>query len=92
MAGKEMAMIYDLVFSAPRIREEIKLTITVSSKNLLMLCLLVENGIHPVKEKSEQLAELLSKETVAELGGLIPEILKKGGSDLFDFYEKLKRF
>ena len=57
----------------------------------MLFCLLVENGINPSKERAEELAGLLSKETAAELTGLIPEILKKGGPGLHEFYEKLKQ-
>jgi hypothetical protein len=55
-----------------------------------MICLLIENGINPGKERAEELTGLLSKEMATELGVLIPEILKKGGPGLFEFYEKLK--
>ena len=89
---KEMTKIYDLVLNGPGMAEEFKLSINMSRKHLLLFCLLVENGISPGKEKADELAALLSKETAAEMSALIPEMLKKGGAGLYDFYERLKTF
>jgi len=85
-----MTKIYDLVLNGPGMSEEFKLSFPVSRRHLLLFCLLVENGINPVKEKAEEMAALLSKETQAELAALVPEILKKGGPGLLEFYERLK--
>jgi hypothetical protein len=90
MASKEMVKIYDLVLNGPGMGEEFKLNLAVSRRQLLLVCLLVEHGVNPVKERAEELAALLSKETSAELSALIPEILKKGGQGLLEFYERLK--
>jgi hypothetical protein len=90
MANREMTKIYDLVLNGPGMSEEFKLSFPVSRRHLLLFCLLVENGINPVKEKAEEMAALLSKETQAELAALVPEILKKGGPGLLEFYERLK--
>ena len=87
-----MTKIYDLVLNGPGMSEEFKLSFPVSRRHLLLFCLLVENGINPVKEKADELAGLLSKETQAELTALVPEILKKGGPGLLEFYERLKSF
>jgi hypothetical protein len=92
MAIKEMTKIYELALNGPGMGEEFKLSFPVSRRQVLLLCLLVENGINPVKEKAEELAGLLSGETRQELAGLIPEILKKGGPGLLEFYERLKAF
>ena len=87
-----MSKVLELVLNGPGMCEGFKLSFTVSRRHLLLFCLLVENGINPSKERAEDLAGLLSKETAAELGALVPEILKKGGPGLFEFYEKLKQF
>ena len=85
MANREMTKIYDLVLNGPGMSEEFKLSFPVSRRHLLLFCLLVENGINPVKEKAEELAALLSKETQQELAALVPEILKKGGRGCWSF-------
>lgn len=90
MPTKEMVRVYELVLNGPGIGEPFKLSFSVGRKQLLLICLLMENGVNPGKERAEELAGLLTKETAAELGELIPEILKKGGPGLLEFYEKLK--
>jgi hypothetical protein len=92
MANKDVTRIYELALNGPGMSEEFKLSFPVSRRHLLLFCLLVENGINPVKEKAEELVALLSKETQQELAALIPEILKKGGPGLYEFYERLKTF
>jgi hypothetical protein len=92
MANREMVKIYELALNGPGMGEEFKLSFPVSKRHLLLFCLLVENGINPVKEKAEELAGLLSAETRQELAALIPEILRKGGPGLLEFYERLKAF
>jgi hypothetical protein len=90
MAAKDAIKVYELVLNGPGMTDSFKLSFTVSRRHLLMICLLIENGINPGKERAEELTGLLSKEMATELGVLIPEILKKGGPGLFEFYEKLK--
>ncbi|HEV3413392.1 MAG TPA: hypothetical protein VG101_13000 [Puia sp.] len=92
MANRELTKIYELVLNGPGMSEEFKLSFPVSRRHLLLFCLLVENEINPVKERAEELATLLSAETRQELTGLIPEILKKGGPGLYEFYERLKTY
>jgi hypothetical protein len=91
MVSKEMVKIYELVLNGPGMGEEFKLVLPVSRKQLMLICLLVEQGINPGKERAEELVALLSKETAAELSNLIPEMLKKGGQGLPEFYERLKQ-
>lgn len=92
MATTEMTKIYELVLNGPGMSEEFKISFPVTKKHLLLICLLVENGIQQGKGKGEDLAGLVTKETASELAVIIPEILKKGGQGLFEFYEKLKQF
>ena len=90
MANTEMMRVYDLVLNGPGMGKAFKLSLPVSRKHLLLLCMLVENGIHPAKERTEQLSGLLSKETQEELLELIAEMLRKGGPGLSEFYDRLK--
>jgi hypothetical protein len=90
MAAKDAIKVYELVLNGPGMMDTFKLSFTISRQHLLMICLLIENGINPGKEKAEELMGLLSKEMATELGVLIPELLKKGGPGLYEFYEKLK--
>lgn len=87
-----MTKIYDLALNGYGMGEEFKLSFAVNRRHLLLFCMLVENGINPAKEKAEELAALLSAETRQEMAALIPEILKKGGQDLLELYERLKAF
>jgi hypothetical protein len=92
MANKEMTKIYELALNGPGMGVEFKLSFPVSRRQVLLFCLLVENGINPVKEKTEELAGLLSADMRQELATLIPDILKKGGPGLLEFYERLRAF
>jgi coproporphyrinogen III oxidase-like Fe-S oxidoreductase len=81
--------VYELGLNAPRMEEEFKLTIALSRRHLLLFCLLVENAMKPGKQKTEELSAVMTKEMAAEISALIPEILKKGGQGLYEFYERL---
>lgn len=90
MLSKEMERTYDLVLHGPGMGDAFKFIFPINLRDLLLICLLVENGVKPVKERSEELEVLLSDEVVAELMALVPEMLKKGGPKLLDFYDLLK--
>jgi hypothetical protein len=90
MAQRELKSVLKLMLTAPGMSSEFSLSFKVSRRHLVLFCLLVENGLNPEAKRSEELTAILSKETVAELQGLIPEILKKGGPDLLAFYEEIK--
>jgi hypothetical protein len=90
MATTEMMRVYDLVLNGPGMSKDFKLSLPVSRRHLLLFCMLVENGLNPAKERTEQLSGLVSKETQAELMQLIAEMLKKGGPGLSEFYDRLK--
>ena len=90
MPAKDLVKVYDLVLNGPGMSDEFKLNFPISRRQLLLVCLLIENGINPSKEKAEELSGLVSRESAAELAQLVPEILKKGGPGMFEFYERLK--
>ena len=92
MENKEKVRIYELALYGPRMGEEFKLSFPVSRRQMLLLCLMVENGINPEKGKAEELAGLLSAEMRQELAAMIPEILKKGGDYMPEYYARLKTF
>ena len=92
MATSELEKFYDIGLNGPGMHDSFKLSMTVSKKNLVLICLVVENCVNPGKTKAGEFTSLMTKETREELLKLIPELLTKGGTGLPEFYEKLKSF
>ena len=91
MSVNDLERKFDLILNVPGNDKPFKLNLAISGKQLLFMCLSMENGIHFGQENGDGSAGSQSMEAKAQLQALIPELLKKGGPGLLQFYEKVKQ-
>ena len=85
---KDKLKIYETVLSSPGMNEKCKVSLLISRQNILLLSRLIENGLSPNRENTDDIITLLPKESLEELLSVVLEFLKKGG--LTELHEKLK--
>ncbi len=77
----DVAKIYETLLSIPGMNESIKIPLSISRKNILLLCKVIERGL-TVKETDDKalgLPDIISKEVLNELQALPAELLEKAG-------------
>jgi hypothetical protein len=92
LAKNEVAKIYETLLSIPGMNDSVKIPLSISRKNVLLLCKVIERGLL-VKETDEKvlaLPEIISKEVLQELQALPKELLEKAG--LTEMHQKLQSF
>ncbi|NCU04905.1 MAG: hypothetical protein GXC73_13045 [Chitinophagaceae bacterium] len=92
IAKNDVAKVYDTILSIPGMNDEMKISLKISRKNLLLLNKLIERGLNG-KESNDQSISVLDtvpKETLLELSNISAELLDKAG--LTEMNEKLKAF
>ncbi len=92
IAKNDVAKVYDTILSIPGMNDEMKVSLKISRRNLLLLNKLIERGLNG-KESNDQSISVLDtvpKETLQELSNIAAELLSKAG--LTEMNEKLKAF
>ena len=86
----EIGKVYDTILSIPGMNDEIKISLKVSRKNLLLLNKVIERGLNgkETEDKSVSVLEIISKEDLKEIGCIATELLNKAG--LIEMNEKIK--
>ena len=77
----DVARIYETVLSIPGMNENVKVALTIPRKNILLLSKIIERGLS-LKEpddKSNNVLDIVTKETLQELLLLSSEILNNAG-------------
>lgn len=90
LAKTDVARIYETVLSIPGMSDNVKIALTISRKNILLLSKVVERGLS-VKEpddKSNNVLDIVPKETLQELLLLTADIPDKAG--LTEMNQKLQ--
>lgn len=92
LAKSDVAKVYETVLSIPGMNDEVKVSLKISRKNLLLLNKVIERGINgkETDDKSVSVLDAVSKETLQELGEIGGQLLQKAG--LTEMNEKLKSF
>ncbi len=92
LAKNDVAKVYDTVLSIPGMNDEVKISLKISRKNLLLLNKVIERGLNgkESEDKSISVLDTVSKETLQELGDIGGQLLQKAG--LTEMNEKLKSF
>jgi hypothetical protein len=92
LSKTDIAKLYDAVLSTPGMNETVKLDLRIPRKNVLLLSKVIDRGLSKKEgdEKEVSVLDIVSKETMEELGRLSGEILQKAG--LTDMNEKLNAF
>ncbi len=86
-----MAKVFETVLSIPGMNDSIKIQLSITRKDVLLLSKVIERGIY-VKDSSDEnnILNIASKETLEELTEIANDLLKKAG--LIEMNEKLKDF
>lgn len=90
IAKNDVAKVYDTILSIPGMNEEMKVSLKISRRNLLLLNKLIERGLNG-KESSDHSVSVLDtvpKETLQDLSDIAAQLLSKAG--LTEMNEKLK--
>jgi hypothetical protein len=92
IAKNDVAKVYDTILSIPGMNDEIKISLKISRRNLLLLNKLIERGLNGKEndDKSISVLDIVPKETLQELSEIAVELLSKAG--LTEMNEKLKTF
>jgi len=92
IAKNDMAKVYDTVLSIPGMEDEIKITLKVSRKNLLLLHKVIERGLNGTDsdDKTVSILDTLSTDTLKIVSDVANQLLNIAG--LSEMNEKLKSF
>lgn len=92
IAKNDVAKVYDTILSIPGMNDEVKISLKISRRNLLLLNKLIERGLNGKEsdDKSLNVLDTVPKETLDELSNIAQELLSKAG--LTEMNEKLKAF
>ncbi len=92
LAKNDVAKVYETVLSIPGMNDEVKVSLKISRKNLLLLNKVIERGLNgkESEDKSVTVLDSVPKETLQELGEIAGQLLNKAG--LTEMNEKLKSF
>jgi hypothetical protein len=87
LSEKEISMLYETLLSSPGMSEKVKLSITITRKNALILCNLIDQGITGGNEGNKLFAAS-GMDAVEMLQAISLDILSKSG--LSELNERLK--
>lgn len=92
IAKNDVAKLYDTILSIPGMNDDIKISLKISRKNLLLLTKVIERGLNGKEndDKSASVLDTVPKETLQELSEIAGQLLNKAG--LTEMNEKLKTF
>jgi len=90
LTTKDVATVYDTILSIPGMNETVKIDLKISRRNVLLLNSVIARGltVKDPDDKSSNILDVMSKETLEELTNLSDECLKKAG--LTELNNKLK--
>lgn len=87
----DLARVYDTILSIPGMNEQVKVSMTISRKNIFLLHSIVKRGMMKRDdEKPDSLLDSMSAEALKELENIADDFLLKAG--LVELQEKLKSF
>ena len=89
-SAKDLKKVYDIFLSVPGMNDPVKINLQISRKNVLVLTQLITKGLSKEEGKIKELLEVVSKETLDEIGNIANDLLEKSGLVLLN--EKLSNF
>jgi hypothetical protein len=86
----DVVKIYETVLSIPGMNDNVKIALNIPRKNVLLLSKVIERGLllKDPDDKSSNVLDVVSKETLQELQALPAELLGKAG--LTEMNQKLQ--
>ncbi len=90
LAKTDVARIYETVLSIPGMSDQVKIAFNIPRKNVLLLSKVIERGLSlkDPDDKSNNVLDIVPKETLQELLLLSSDILNKAG--LTEMNQKLQ--
>lgn len=90
LAKTDVARIYETVLSIPGMSDNVKISLNISRKNVLLLSKVIERGLtlKDPDDKSNNVLDIVPKETLQELLLLTSDLLGKAG--LTEMNQKLQ--
>lgn len=86
-----IAKVFETVLSIPGMSDNVKIQLSIPRKTVLLLSKVIERGLYANDSSDENnILDIASKETLAELTEISNDLLKKAG--LIEMNEKLKTF
>ena len=90
LAKTDVTRIYETVLSIPGMRDHVKISLSLSRKNVLLLSKIIERGLlaKDPEDKSTNVLDIVPKETLQELLQFSNDLLDKAG--LTEMNQKLQ--
>ena len=90
LAKTDVARIYETVLSIPGMSDNVKIALNIPRKNVLLLSKVIERGlsVKDTDDKSNNVLDIVPKETLQELLSLASDLLGKAG--LTEMNQKLQ--
>ena len=90
LAKTDVTRIYETVLSIPGMNDHVKISLSLSRKNVLLLSKIIERGLllKDQDDKSTNVIDIVPKETLQELSQLSNDLLNKAG--LAEMNQKLQ--
>jgi len=85
---KEKLKVYEALLSVPGMSESVKVSFTMSRKDILLLSRVIEVGLNVGSTDSDSMVSLVSEESKEGIKTVMGDILKR--AELSEFNEKLK--
>lgn len=90
LAKTDVARIYETVLSIPGMSDNVKIALNIPRKNILLISKVIERGlsVKDAEDKSNNILDMVPKETLQELLSVATELLAKAG--LTEMNQKLQ--
>jgi len=87
LSTKDVAVIYETLLTSPGMSENVKISLQIPRKNILLVTNIIQLGISVKDTEQGALVQVVGKEAIGELQGLIADLLQKSG--LTEVYNKI---
>jgi hypothetical protein len=79
MQASEIAKVYETLLSIPGMNDEMKVSLKISRKNILLLSQVIENGVAVEGKEQTGILSVIDNETKREISQIASDILEKSG-------------
>jgi len=90
LSVKEVAVVYETLLSSPGMNDTVRIALSVSRKNVLLLAKVMEMGMTMKDDAKAGLLNFISQESLNDLTAISGDLLQKSG--LTEMYDKLNSF
>ena len=90
LSAKDASMIYETLLSSPGMSENVRISLQLPRRNVLLLAKLIGRGLEAKEGTENSILSMVGESTISEINDVTAELLKKAG--LTDMNEKLESF